>query len=99
MLPTTGTRVPSGPQAKASSATAPVLAKAAASERAVGGIAQHEMVTETAVRSTAPEKAGSPEAFLLGWADLAGSARRLNSLPQAKGLRHVQPFCIGPGCS
>lgn len=70
MLPTTGTRVPSGPQAKASSATAPVLAKAAASERAVGGIAQHEMVTETAVRSTAPEKAGSPEAFLLGWADL-----------------------------
>ncbi len=70
MLPTTGTRVPSGPQAKASSATAPVLAKAAASERAVGGIAQHEMVTETAVRSTASEKAGSPEAFLLGWADL-----------------------------
>lgn len=70
MLPTTGTRVPAGPQAKAATPTAPVLAKAAATDRAVGGIAQHEMVTETAVRSTAPEKAGSPEAFLLGWADL-----------------------------
>lgn len=70
MLPTTGTRVPAGPQAKVSSPAAPVLAKAAAADRAVGGIAQHEMVTETSVRSTAAEKAGSPEAFLLGWADL-----------------------------
>lgn len=70
MLPTTGTRVPTGPQAKADTPAAPVLAKATTADRAVGGIAQHEMVTETSVRSTAPEKAGSPEAFLLGWADL-----------------------------
>ena len=70
MLPTTGTRVPAGPQAKADTPSAPVLAKAATAERAVGGIAQHEMVTETAVRSSTPEKAGTPEAFLLGWADL-----------------------------
>ena len=70
MLPTTGTRVPTGPQAKADVPLAPKLAKAATTTRAVGGMAQHEMVTETAVSSTAPEKAGTPEAFLVGWADL-----------------------------
>lgn len=70
MLPTTGIRVPAGPQAKAHTPSATALAKAAVANRAVGGIAQHEMVTETSVRSSTPEKASSPEAFLLGWADL-----------------------------
>lgn len=69
MLPTTGTRVPTGPQAKADVPQAPKLTKAGA-DRAVGGMTQHEMVTETAVSSTAPAKAVTPEAFLVGWADL-----------------------------
>lgn len=71
MLPTTGMRVPSGPQAKADTPAAPVLAKAVAANRAVGGISQHEMVSETSVRSSSsPEKTNSAESFLLGWADL-----------------------------
>lgn len=69
MLPTTGMRIPPGPQAKADAPAAPVLAKALAANRAVGGISQHEMVTETSVRSSSPEKTSSAEAFLLGWAD------------------------------
>lgn len=70
MLPTNGMRVPAGPQAKAEGLKAQKLAKVSSTDHAVGGIAQHEMVTETAVSATAPEKAATPEAFLVGWADL-----------------------------
>lgn len=69
MLPSTGTRVPNGPQARTELPQAPKLAKLTGGQ-AVGGMAQPEMVTETTISSNAPVTAGTPEAFLIGWAEL-----------------------------
>ena len=70
LLPTTGIKVPKAPQAKADTPKHQMLAKSLAPDRAVGGISQQQMVTETPVRSASPAKATSPEGFLIGWANM-----------------------------
>lgn len=73
MLPSTGTRVPTAPQASVATPTAPQLAKLKVGTEGtpgVGGTGYREMVTETPVSSTVAATGNTPEAVLLGWADL-----------------------------
>ena len=76
IVPTTGSRVPSGPQAKASVLNGPALASVKASAAPVGSNAAPVMVTETQVKTSAASTnastitTGSAEEFLSGWASL-----------------------------